>query len=143
MHPFITVINCSEAKKAVVSIDGKETLVRFNDCRKLLLDWEFTDKGTFQIVYHNEYGNGTSHTSRCLAECLSRVCSFDVGLSDLPNGSCAVVQVEALKQGHTQLMAVYKRPGVTLEASVLIAGYPPLKVEISRHQSIVLEGCIS
>jgi nuclear pore complex protein Nup210 len=100
--------------KGLVQIDGKETLVLFDDCRRLLLDWEFTDKGTFQIVYHTEYS-----------------------LSDLPNGSCAVIQVEALKQGHTQLTAVYNRPGIKLEAAVLIAGYSPLKLSLPTQPALV------
>ena len=51
-----------------------------------------------------------------------------IELSKLPCDACMSLVAMATKPGHTQVTISYKVVGVSLEASVTIAAYPPLKV---------------
>ncbi|XP_066264893.1 nuclear pore membrane glycoprotein 210-like [Branchiostoma lanceolatum] len=98
-------------------------LHHYDDCRQLKMDFKFSDKAVFQLVE---------------------------GAVDSPvNTSCRAVQVKALTQGHTQLMATYRHGSVNLQATVTIAGYHPLKpvdpekiavVAIGSSKDVVFQG---
>ena len=81
--------------------DGSKKV--FTDCRKMPLTISFSDSTIFKVV-----------------ELASDV--------ESPVGACTVLGVQALGIGHTTMTASYEYGGVTLKASVVIAGYPPLKV---------------
>lgn len=51
-----------------------------------------------------------------------------VELSKLSLGACMSLVAMATKPGHTQVTIMYNVMGVSLETSVTIAAYPPLKV---------------
>ena len=53
---------------------------------------------------------------------------FCVELSKLPSDACMSLVAMATKPGHTQVSIKYKVLGVSLETSVTIAAYLPLKV---------------
>ena len=49
-------------------------------------------------------------------------------MSELPSDACTSLVAMATNPGHTQVTVKYQAMGVSLETSVTIAAYPPLKV---------------
>ena len=55
-------------------------------------------------------------------------CDHFLDLLSLPSEACTLFVAMATKPGHTQVVLRLNSGGVSLETSVTIAAYPPLKV---------------
>ncbi|XP_019637955.1 PREDICTED: nuclear pore membrane glycoprotein 210-like [Branchiostoma belcheri] len=91
-------------------------LHHYEDCRQLKMDFKFSDKAVFQLV------EGAT------------------AVESPVNTSCRAVQVKALTQGHTLLTATYRHASVSLQATVTIAAYNPLKPVDPEQTAVVAIG---
>ncbi|KAL5006223.1 hypothetical protein ScPMuIL_015029 [Solemya velum] len=88
-----------ELPLAVYAIyDGVKYTIQ--DCRKMDLNLSFSDSSIFEHIK---------------------------GFVRLQEGSCTVVKVEALQQGHTEIKVSYYHGDIQLQSSVTIAAYNPLE----------------
>ncbi|XP_052218938.1 nuclear pore membrane glycoprotein 210-like isoform X2 [Dreissena polymorpha] len=85
----------------------------FNDCRNLPINVTFSDTSVFEYVD---------------------------GYSILEEGSCRIIKVKAVQQGHTEVKVSYDHGKVKLQSSITIAAYDPLEPVDPDKEAVVALG---
>ncbi|KAL4239762.1 hypothetical protein ACF0H5_000565 [Mactra antiquata] len=95
----------------LTTLDGKQ--YSFNDCRHMPLNVTFTDPSVVENVDE---------------------------ISPLQDGSCRILKVRGVQQGHTKVKAIYNHGNIKLESSITIAAYDSLVPVDPEKESVLTIG---